>query len=69
MKKYLSVLALGLVTFLSACVKSNTNNLKIVSPTGAPAVAFYNFADNDNYTTNSTPANIVAMMTKDGPAV
>ena len=48
MKKYLSVLALGLVTLLSACVKSNTNNLKIVSPTGAPAVAFYNFADNDN---------------------
>lgn len=69
MKKYLSVLALGLVTLLSACVKSNANNLKIVSPTGAPAVAFYNFADSDNYTTNSTPANIVAMMTKDGPDV
>ena len=34
----------------------------IVCPTGAPAFAFYNFANKDNFETNSTPSNIVSMM-------
>ena len=40
----------------------DTSVLKIVCPTGAPAVAFYNQAENPNFETNSTPSNIVAMM-------
>ena len=38
------------------------SKLKIVCPTGAPAFAFYDFANNQNFETNSTPSNIVAMM-------
>lgn len=40
----------------------DTSKLKIVCPTGAPAFAFYKHAKNDNFETNSTPSNIVAMM-------
>ena len=36
----------------------------IVSPTGAPALAFYNYAESGNFETNSVPNNIVAMMNK-----
>ena len=36
----------------------------IVSPTGAPALAFYNYAGYNNFETNSVPTNIVAMMNK-----
>ena len=36
----------------------------IVSPTGAPALAFYNYAGYKNFETNSVPTNIVAMMNK-----
>ena len=38
------------------------SSLKIICPTGAPALAFYN---TDNFETNSTPSNIVAMMNGD----
>ena len=36
----------------------------IVSPTGAPALAFYKYAGYKNFETNSVPTNIVAMMSK-----
>ena len=36
----------------------------IASPTGAPALAFYNYANYNNFETNSVPTNIVAMMNK-----
>ena len=36
----------------------------IVAPTGAPALAFYNYANRKNFETNSVPTNIVAMMSK-----
>ena len=39
-------------------------DFSIVSPTGAPALAFYNYAGYRNYETNSVPTNIVAMMNK-----
>ncbi len=55
-----------LITFLAGCTKDKANELTIISPTGAPAVAFYNHATNDNYTTNGTPANILSGMTKNG---
>ena len=37
-------------------------SLSIVSPTGAPALAFYDYANLSNFETNSNPTNIVAMM-------
>lgn len=37
-------------------------DLSIASPTGAPALAFYNYAEARNFETNSVPNNIVAMM-------
>lgn len=38
------------------------NSLSIITPTGAPALAFYDFATSPNFETNDTPTNIVAMM-------
>ena len=39
-------------------------DFSIVSPTGAPALEFYNYATYSNFETNSVPTNIVAMMNK-----
>ncbi len=39
-------------------------DFSIVTPTGAPALAFYNYASYKNFETNSVPTNIVAMMSK-----
>lgn len=47
-----------------ASEKVDFSSLKILSPQGAPAVAFYNYSDNNNYTTNATPSNIVASMSE-----
>ena len=58
MKKY-SVLLLSLL--LTSC-NVDSSSLKIISPTGAPTLAFYNHSNNVNYETNSTPSNIVSMM-------
>ena len=38
------------------------SSLSIVSPTGAPALAFYQYADKANFETNAVPTNIVPMM-------
>ena len=38
------------------------SSLKIITPTGAPAFAFYAQANNPNFETNSVATNIVAMM-------
>ena len=56
-KKYL---LLSLICLTSCNVDPST--LKIVYPTGAPALAFYNNVENANFETNSTPSNIVSMM-------
>lgn len=72
MKIKLTLLAL-LGFALSACTTAtgttstselvfNRNALSIVSPTGAPALAFYNYAELSNFETNSDPTNITAMM-------
>ena len=52
-----------LMALLAGC--NNTpgkSDLTIVSPTGAPALAFYDYANASNFETNSVPTNIVAMM-------
>ena len=59
--KLLSLISLA--AFLVGC--NNTkgkSDLSIVSPTGAPALAFYDYAGTSNFETNSVPTNIVAMM-------
>ena len=38
------------------------NELSIITPTGAPALAFYNYSDNPKFETNAVPTNIVATM-------
>ena len=48
----------------SADVFYNPEMFSIVTPTGAPALAFYNYAGYKNFETNSVPTNIVAMMSK-----
>ena len=42
----------------------NPEMFTIVTPTGAPALAFYDYAGYKNFETNSVPTNIVAMMNK-----
>ena len=63
MKKYLSLIAVALT--LTACNTDSSqqrtegfdrSTLSIVTPTGAPALAFYNYADSENFETNSNPA-------------
>lgn len=61
MKKFILLLA-TLLTLVS-CDTENTEQLKIVTPTGAPAIAFYTETKNEFFETNSVPSNIVAMMT------
>ena len=54
---------ISLAAFLTGCSnKSGKTDLTIVSPTGAPALAFYDYAGANNFETNSVPTNIVAMM-------
>ena len=45
---------------LTAC---GDRQIKMLVPTGAPAVAFYNHSLDDNFFTNSVPTNIVSKMT------
>ena len=71
-KNYLFLLSLLL---LAGCnnknesVKDSTDtsfDVSIISPTGAPALAFYNYQNSDKYETNATPKNILATMTENG---
>lgn len=72
-KQILMILPALLLTGCFTKTNNNTNSsevdiskLKIVCPTGAPAFAFYDYANNANFETNSTPSNIVAMMSTAG---
>ena len=38
------------------------SKLSIITPSGAPALAFYGFATSDQFSVNTEPTNIVAMM-------
>ena len=60
MKKQI-ILLLAAVT-LSGCSKSYEHNLSIITPTGAPALAFYNMAKDANFESNSDASSIVPMM-------
>lgn len=57
------LLLLASIALAGCSSKEDTRpNLKIVTPTGAPAVAFYNYSTNDDFQTNSDPSNIIPMM-------
>ena len=45
---------------------TNYDPINVLCPTGAPSLAFYNHLTDNNFTTNSNPANIVSSMTKNG---
>ena len=60
MKKILSLLAI--VIAMTGCTKANNNSeeydrssLSIITPTGAPAFAFYAYSSYSNFETNSNP--------------
>lgn len=41
-----------------------TDDLKIICPTGAPALAFYDLGNNNNFDTNSVPTSVLAQLQK-----
>ena len=70
MKKYFIPLIIAGMTLIGCNAKNNSSEVKefdrtslsIIAPTGAPALAFYNYAGLSNFETNSVPTNIVGIM-------
>ena len=59
---------LGISLLATGCVKKQTvETVKVICPTGAPAVAFYTHFDDENFETNGTPSNIVSFMNETSP--
>lgn len=57
------VMTLSIALLATGCVKNTTvETVKLVCPTGAPAVAFYSHFEDANFETNGTPSNIVSFM-------
>ncbi len=52
--------------FLASCggKSEDYSEIKFITPTGAPALAFYDQGNNENYTTNSVPTNVAAELQK-----
>ncbi len=65
MKTFLKLIpTLLLIASCQGNAPVDTSNLKIIAPVGAPAYAFYNYAQEERFETNALPKNIVAMMSK-----
>lgn len=64
MKKGIVITTLLSVLALSACSGAKNYKMEILTPTGAPAAAFYPFANNENYeyVTNSEAKNVGAQL-------
>lgn len=70
MKKYFIPLIIASMTLVGCNAKNSSSEVKefdrtslsIITPTGAPALAFYNYAGLSNFETNSVPTNIVGIM-------
>lgn len=52
------------MTLLAGCAAPYEHNLTIITPTGAPSLAFYNYVKDTNFETNNDASNIVPMMVK-----
>ncbi len=68
MKKRILML-LPILLSIASCNDVDGDDLTILCPTGAPAIAFYERVDDVEFQTNSTPANIVSSMTNNGSDV
>ena len=65
MKKILPILST--LALLAGCASQGPNNLEVsvLCPTGAPAIAFYNYAQDSNFETNSNASEgILPLMVK-----
>ena len=68
MKKF--ILVLVILLSLCGCKKEEAkeesiySNIGIVAPTGAPSLTFINYIDDPSFETNSTPSNILSMMSE-----
>lgn len=54
-----------LIPSLMSCNTNKTDSLKIISPSGAPSLAFYKYSLDNNFETNSNPENISKMLVND----
>lgn len=54
------------IILLTTSCNVKTDDITILTPTGAPSIAFYNHYYNENYVTNSAPKNIISSMTENG---
>ena len=66
-KQKILLLAIPLLA-MSACApltSTNENYKKVISPSGAPAICFYDQANSGNFDTNSTPSNVMAQLMTD----
>lgn len=60
-KLFVSLLSLALLTSCGGGTSQvEESDIKFISPTGAPALAFYDQGNNENYVTNSTPSLVLA---------
>lgn len=59
MKKILSLIAVALL--LAGCNQKSYDRttLSVMTPTGAPALAFYNYSTNSNFETNNNPQEVI----------
>ena len=62
MKNKIALLAMTSMILTGCGNTSHVLPFKILTPNGAPAVAFYNYATDVNFETNGTPTNIIAQM-------
>lgn len=65
MKKIIKLIFIAILTMSLVGCNSKTVDeqpLTIISATGAPSLAFYNYVDSTAFQTNSVPKNILAMM-------
>ncbi|MCQ2087556.1 MAG: hypothetical protein MJZ37_05765 [Bacilli bacterium] len=68
MKNKLLVLAtISLLSTGCSRVEFIESTVKVICPTGAPAVAFYNHASDENFETNGAPANILSFLNASSP--
>jgi len=67
MKKQMILLTLTSLLLTGCGSSTHELSFKVLTPNGAPAVAFYNYATDANFETNGVPSNIISQMIEDSP--